>query len=133
MSSLPAVTVVEALGSMPKLIRSSLGERALEKCLSSAGLPYYVSEQEGSYINEASLAMFLDHAARQAGDDLFGLSLFPHLSVEQYGVWGDYVLNAPTLRDALLRAVRILHLRADRDSLALQVGIHTGTESKIFI
>lgn len=67
----------------------------------------------------------MDHAARQAGDDLFGLRLIPHLSVDQYGTWGNYVLEAPTLHDALMRASSIIHLHANKDTLVLRLGPHS--------
>ncbi len=122
MPSLPAMTVGEALGSIPLLIEVSLGERALQKCLASTGLPTDIADKNGSFVTETSIDRFLASAAQQADDDLFGLGLVPHLSVKDYGAWGDYVLQAPTLGQALTRATRIIHLHADQDGLNLRKG-----------
>lgn len=116
----PSVTVAEALGSVPTLISNALGDRTLERCLAEAGLPLDISEKVGFYIPETALNRFLDAAARSAGDDLFGLYLSEHLSVTEYGDWGDYVLEASNLGKALERAVRIIHLHANRDMLEVR-------------
>jgi len=110
---------------MPLLVADALGDRAVQSCLAAAGLPENISEQTGSYIPEAALNRFLDGAARSAGDDLFGLYLGDHLSVEDYGRWGDYVLEAANLIGALQRAVQIIHLHADRDTLEVRQGPST--------
>ncbi len=107
---------------MPSQIANSLGDRVLEKCLTKAGLPGNVSDKLGSYIPEVALNRFLDFAAKSAGDDLFGLHLAHDLSVTDYGVWGDYVLEAANLRAALERAARIIHLHADKDTLEVRQG-----------
>jgi AraC-like DNA-binding protein len=114
------MTMIEALGSMPRFISSQLGERALEHCLGAAGLSSTVVYENGSYIPEIAIDRFLDCAAHLSGDNLFGLSLAPHLSVGDYGAWGDYVLEAPDLISALRRATSIIHLHADNDKLAVQ-------------
>ena len=114
------------------LIANALGNRTLERCLTKAGLPGNICEQVGYYIPEIALNRFLDSAARSAGDDLFGLYLSEHLSVTEYGVWGDYVLEAANLKNALERAVRIIHLHADRDMLELRQGPCTAFLRYIF-
>lgn len=122
MNSLPPITVAEALGSIPTIISNSLGDRVLERCLTHAGLPGSISEKVGFYIPEVAVSRFLEGAARSAGDDIFGLYLAEHLSVREYGTWGDYVLEAPHLLAALERAVQIIHLHADKDALETRQG-----------
>jgi AraC-like DNA-binding protein len=125
MPATPSMTVVEALGSMPRFIGSQLGERALERCLEAAALPSTIVDEIGTYIPAMALDQFLDRAAHLSGDDLFGLSLAQHLSVREYGAWGDYVLEAPDLISALRRATSIIHLHANNDKLAVQGGHQT--------
>ncbi|SDM04887.1 AraC family transcriptional regulator [Aliiruegeria lutimaris] len=125
MTTLRSMTVAEALGSVPDLIASKLGDRVLEKSLSAAGLPEDISFRVGHYIPEVVLNRLLDAAARSAGDDLFGLTFTDHLSIKEYGAWGDYVLEAPNLWAALKRAKSIMYLHANNDRLELRVGATT--------
>ncbi len=125
MTSLPPMTVAEAFGSIPDVIDCALGHTVLRRCLTSAGLPEDISRKIGWYVPEISLNRLLHTAARSAGDDLFGLHLVENLSVKEYGAWGDYVLEAPTLGKALQRAVSIIHLHADNDGLAIRYGATT--------
>ena len=116
------MTISDALGSMPNVIEQTLGERVLEKCLSAASLPSDISAHQGSFIPEIALDACLETAAREAGDAFWGLVLAPHLSVMEYGDWGDYVLQAPDLVSSLKRAINTLYLHASEDRLALLRG-----------
>ncbi len=125
MTSVPSMTVAEALGSAPKVISDLMGDRALERCLRLAGLPEDLSYHVGHYIPEIAMSRFFDAAARSSGDDLFALHFLDNLSVTEYGPWGDYVLEAENLKAALQRAVDIIHLHADNDSLVVRTGSST--------
>lgn len=122
MTSVPSMTVAEALGSAPKVISDLMGDSILERCFRTAGLPESMAFHVGHYIPEIALSRFFDAAARGAGDDLLGLRLAEHLSVTEYGPWGDYVLEAENLGAALQRAVDIMHLHADADTLTVRTG-----------
>lgn len=114
------MTVAEAMGSIPDAVGDLIGERALARCLSEAGLPTGLRDQTVRFVPEIALKRFLQSAARRAGDAFLGATLARSVSVQDYGVWGDYVLEAPTLRSALLRAVSVIHLHADNDTLTLR-------------
>ncbi|MDW4551652.1 AraC family transcriptional regulator ligand-binding domain-containing protein [Defluviimonas sp. D31] len=116
------MTVAEALGSVPDMIVQTLGDRVLQKSLAAAGLPEDISSRVGFYVPEVALNRLLDAAAQSAGDDLFGLTFTGHLSIRDYGAWGDYVLEAPNLWAALKRATTIMYLHANNDRLNICVG-----------
>lgn len=104
------------------MILTLMGDQVLEQCLRLAGLPESLSFHVGHFIPEIAISKFFGAAAHAAGDDLFGLRLADHLSVREYGPWGDYVLEAKNLEAALQRAVSIIHLHANADRLAIQKG-----------
>lgn len=122
MTSLPSMTVVEALGGAPEIVSRLLGPRVLERCLQAAGLPDNPVMDFGNYVPEITINRFFDAAARKAGDDLFGLQFTRSLSVRDYGVWGEYVLQAKDLDAALRRAADVIHLHADKDQLRIRRG-----------
>ncbi|WP_282157533.1 AraC family transcriptional regulator [Shimia thalassica] len=120
MPDTPSMTVAEAMGSIPEVIGERLRTREFARCFSDAGLQSDFHIQTGNYIPEVALDRFLHSAAHRAGDDFLGASLAQSVSVQDYGVWGDYVLEAPTLLSAMSRASSIIHLHADNDTLKLR-------------
>lgn len=114
------MTVAEAMGSIPEAVGSALGPKPLARCFSQAGLSPDVPYEEGNFVPQIAIDRFLHSAARQSGDEFFGANLAASVSVRDYGIWGDYVLEAPTLSSALIRATSVIHLHADNDTLTLQ-------------
>jgi len=122
MSSLsPAMISTKALGAMPAFAVSELGEKKAFHLLSAAGLSdRYLSEKEG-YIPENALCEFVAGVGRELGEDNLGLLFAPFLTVADYGVWGDFVLSAPDLGTALLRAQKLMHLHSSTDRVEFLV------------
>lgn len=100
------------LRGMPQFIEAEIGSRALRLAYSNTGLPRGVMDVENAYIPETALSGFIAEAARAAGDDKLGLRMIPYLSVATYGVWGQYVLEAPTLSASLERFEQVIGLHA---------------------
>ncbi|WP_319546649.1 AraC family transcriptional regulator [Ruegeria conchae] len=119
MTNTPSMTIAEAMGSIPRTVADLLGQGTLDRCFAEAGLPVDLCDLAGSYIPEVAIDRFFQSTARRAGDEFFGATLARSVSVQDYGVWGDYVLQAPTLASALERATSIIHLHADKDTLTL--------------
>ncbi|MCB1499756.1 MAG: AraC family transcriptional regulator ligand-binding domain-containing protein [Bauldia sp.] len=117
MSSAPAMISARALGAMPDFVRSELGERSLAATLDHARLPHHIQDSQDGFILEESIIRFVDFAARRLGEDKLGLLLAPFLSVQEYGVWGDYVLSAPTVGDAMVRSCEAIRYHGSRDLL----------------
>ena len=108
-----------ALGAMPRFIQMEAGTRGLLRALEIAGLPAGIEQDDSRFIPQRSLLQFLDQGARLVGDARIGLVLALHLTPAAYGVWGDYVLSAPTLADAIRRTVRALRWHSSLDELGL--------------
>ncbi len=114
--ALPPMISAKALGAMPQFVYEVAGEKRLAKAMEAAELPYHFIEERSGYISEHSLATFVEEAARSAGHQNIGLLWSPYLIVADYGVWGEYVLSAPTLGNALRRATAVMpfHSTVDR-------------------
>ncbi|MCP4383031.1 MAG: AraC family transcriptional regulator [Hyphomicrobiales bacterium] len=110
----PMITA-KALGAMPQFVLNELGEKALMRSMKETGLPYRFVDERDGYISEQSLASFIRLAGRQLGEEKIGLLWAPYLTVADYGVWGAYVLSAPSLAGALTRAVEVMHLHSAED------------------
>ncbi|NOE32246.1 helix-turn-helix domain-containing protein [Ruegeria sp. HKCCD7318] len=114
--TLPPMISAKALGAMPQFVYEVAGEKRLEKAMEAADLPHHFIEERSGYISEHSLATFVEQAARSAGHQNIGLLWSPYLTVADYGLWGEYVLSAPTLGNALRRATSVMpfHSSVDR-------------------
>ena len=112
-----AMVSARALAAMPSFIEAQAGARGLELASAVAGLPLGIENDESRFITQRSAMVLLDQGARLVGDDRLGLVLAPHLTPNDYGIWGAYVLSAPTLRDALLRAQRALPWHSTQDEV----------------
>lgn len=109
MSNIPAMTTIEALGSIPDFVHKALGERALSRCLEKACLPPSTEDCRREFVPEIAIDKFIDTAAKISGDGLLGIQLSKFLSVREYGLWGQYNTYYPRrrcewqLRELLLR------------------------------
>ena len=109
-----------ALGAMPRFIQMEAGTRALLRAYSVAGLPAGIEQDDSHFVPQRSVMQFLEQGARLVGDRRIGLALAMHLTPAAYGVWGDYVLSAPTLGDAIGRTRRALRWHSSRDELGIE-------------
>jgi AraC-like DNA-binding protein len=78
-------------------------------------------EDQDCYIPHITMTTFVDAVAKFAGEEDFGLLLAPHLSIANYGCWGDYVLAAPTLGAAIERAIATISFHSKGDQLSMTV------------
>lgn len=104
-----------ALGAMPRFIQMEAGARGLLRASAVAGLPAGIEQD----VSQRSVMQSLDQGARLVGDARIGLVPALHLTPAAYGVWGDYVLSAPTLADAIRRTLRALRGHGSRDELGI--------------
>lgn len=104
---------------MPAFIEAQAGARGLELASATAGLPLGIENDDARFITQRSLMAFLDQGARLVGDEFIGLALAQHLTPADYGVWGAYLLSAPTLGDALRRAQRALRWHSGQDEVII--------------
>jgi len=109
-----------ALGAMPQFIQAEAGTAGLLRAHEVAGLPVGAERHERQFITQRSLMSFIDVAARLVGDDRLGLALAPYLTPVDYGMWGRYLLSAPTLGDALERARQSLRWHSTHDTVTVR-------------
>ena len=118
---MPAYPMISAraLGAMPRFIEAEAGPRGLDRASAAASLPIGIESEDAHFISQRSLMIFLDQGARMVGDERLGLDLARHLLPSDYGVWGAYVLSAPTLGGALGRTRRALRWHSSNDGLRI--------------
>lgn len=118
--ALPPMISAKALGAMPQFVFEAAGEKRLVKALAASDLPFRFIEERSGYIQEYSLASFVHEAARSSGQQNIGLLWSPVLTVADYGAWGQYVLTAPTLGNALRRASTVMPFHSSTDRAWLE-------------
>lgn len=118
--ALPPMISAKALGAMPQFVLEVAGERRLAKALVASDLPLHFIEERKGYIPEHSLASFVHEAARSSGQQNIGLLWSPFLTVADYGAWGQYVLSARTLGNALRRASTVMPFHSSTDRAWLE-------------
>jgi AraC-like DNA-binding protein len=129
------------MAGVPALVRHAFGEKVLRHANRAAMLDIELIEDQDCFIPHATMTGFLHEVERRTGEGNLGLLVAPHLSVARYGRWGNYVLAAATLQEALARTISTLgyHSRGDRMTLSIEDGlarasyINAGRESPGYI
>jgi len=116
----PSVISVTALAGISGFVRQNFGDRVLRGANQAAMLDIEAIEDQDCFIPHITMTTFADAIARLSGQSNIGLTLAPHLTIANYGRWGEYVLAAATLGAAVERAIATLgfHTNADRLSVA---------------
>jgi len=120
LGSTPLITIT-ALAGVSEFVRSAYGEKLLRSANQAAMLDIEAIEDQDCFIPHLTVATFADTIAKLSGEPYFTLRLMPHLTMASKGCWADYMLAAPTLGEAIERAIRTIgfHSKGDRMSLAV--------------
>lgn len=118
--SVPVISVT-ALAGVPGFVRQAFGDKLLRQANRAAMLDIEAIEDRDCYIPHVTMSTFAGALARLAGEEYFGLLLAPHLTIASYGCWGEYVLGAATLGDAIRRAGATIGFHSRGDALSLNV------------
>ncbi|MFD3191931.1 AraC family transcriptional regulator [Sedimentitalea sp. HM32M-2] len=110
----------KALGAMPQFTFETCGQKPLERALKRSGLPHRFIERRDGYIPQHALATFIQEVGRSTGEENIGLLWAPHLTVADYGAWGDYVLSSPNLGAALVRTAKAISYHSSADLIEFQ-------------
>jgi AraC-like DNA-binding protein len=123
----PTVLSVAALAGVPALVRQAFGEKVLQQANRAAMLDIELIEDRDCFIPHATMTSFLAEIERRAGEPALGLMAAPHLSLENYGCWGLYVLGGETLGAAMARSLQTIgyHSRGDRIALTVTGDVAT--------
>lgn len=98
-----AMTTVSGWGPLPTLVREMSGGPGLLRVLSCAGLPECTPNSPQSRIPLAKMVEVFGAAAREVGEDAFGLRVGSQTHLEAYGDWAGYCAGARTLGEGLQR------------------------------
>jgi len=120
MTTTPLISNV-AIKGLPQIVRYELGDGALRRANTAAGIDFEAVEDRHVYVPQAAVGKFLHAAARMAGAPDLGLLLTPSRDVAYYGPWSDYLLESETLGSAIERCVRTLGFHSTEDKMALRV------------
>ncbi|MGI9514170.1 MAG: AraC family transcriptional regulator ligand-binding domain-containing protein, partial [Anderseniella sp.] len=99
---IPMVTVSE-LGALPALVREASGGRALRRLLASLGIPTAVLDTPQARIPMEAMIQLFDAAAREVGDDDFGLRVGRGTGLEDFGDWAAYAAGGRDLGAGIRR------------------------------
>lgn len=121
----PPVISATVTTGLSAFVREAFGCKILEYANQATMLDIEMIETLDCFIPQAMVTTFCDTVERCAGEPNFGLILAPNMSLSDYGLWGEYVLAAHTLRAAIDRAVSSLgcHCSGDRMSLSIDGGV----------
>lgn len=104
------------LAGISGLVRDSFGDGILRQAKQAVMLDIEVIEHHECFVPQILVTEFLWEIERRAREVNLGLLAAPHLSVTRFGRWGQYVLAADSLGEALARAASSLscHSTGDR-------------------
>jgi AraC-like DNA-binding protein len=120
LGSTPVISVT-ALAGVPAFVRHAFGDRLLRRANQEALLDIEAIEDQNCFIPHITMTTFADAVAKFSGEEDFGLMLAPHLTIANYGCWGQYVLAAPTLGAAIERAIATFGFHSKGDELSIAV------------
>ena len=121
----PPVISVTTLAGISGLVRHAFGEKILRHAKQAVMLDFELIENHECFVPQALMTDFLWEIERRSGGVNLGLFSAPHLSLTTYGRWGEYVLAADSLGEALTRAASSLgyHSTGDRMTLSVEAGV----------
>jgi AraC-like DNA-binding protein len=120
LDSTPVISVT-ALAGVPAFVRHAFGQRLLTRANRAAMLDIEAIEDQDCFIPHATMTTFAEAVARFSGEENFGLLVAPHLSIANYGCWGQYLLGAPTLGAAIRRGVATIGFHSKGDALSVAI------------
>lgn len=112
---------VAVLTGVPDFVRGAFGERVFRHACQTAMLDFELIDDGGCFIPQRTMTDFDMAVARSAGEEHLGLKLAPHLTIADYGSWGEYLLGARTLGNAIRRAAATMDFHARGDELTLDL------------
>jgi len=110
---------VTALAGVPAFVRQAFGERTLRYANHAAMLDIDAIEDQDCFIPHSILTTYMDEVAKRSGEEHLGLIVVPHISIASKGCWAEYMLEAPTLREAIVRGIATIGFHSRGDVLSL--------------
>lgn len=116
-----SLVCVAALAGIPAFVRDTFGEGLLRRANEAALLDIEAIEDQDCFIPHVTMTMFAEALAKLSGEEFFGLTVAPFLSIANYGCWGEYILGAVTLGEAFQRGVTTIGFHSKGDVLSVVV------------
>jgi AraC-like DNA-binding protein len=104
----PFFTIARGLGPLPGLLEAARGIPALHRVFRAESVPVEVAQNQNSKLPLRSMMGLIERAAREMGDELFGLNLGCAMQPEDFGPAVKYMLAAHDLRALLWRSRRAI-------------------------
>jgi AraC-like DNA-binding protein len=117
----PSFTIARGLGPLPRMLEAARGIPAVERVFRSEGLPLGLAQDQNSKLPLHSLMGLIERAAREVGDDQFGVSLGEAMRPEDFGPVVRYMLAAPDLRTLLWRSMRAVGYQQSGTEFSLEI------------
>ena len=92
-------------GALPDLIEERAGERALHAVFEAVGVPIALRNAPKTPMPLFAMMGLFARGARALDDRTFGLEVGRRMTHRAYGLWIEHCVGAPTLGEALHRAV----------------------------
>ena len=92
------------MGPLPRLLEQARGLLAVERVFRAEGLPLWLAHDQSSNLPVRCLTGLIERAAREIGDDLFGVNLGHAMQPEDFGPVIQCMASATNIGD-LLRAI----------------------------
>ncbi len=99
-----AYTRVSDLGNLPDLVAEAEGPSAVERIFDDQGVALAVLDLPDTPLLFSDCVGLYERASAITGERSFGLNVGSQLGFSSLGPFGQYVVAAPTLKAALLRA-----------------------------
>ncbi|MGQ3673950.1 AraC family transcriptional regulator ligand-binding domain-containing protein [Xanthobacter sp. TB0139] len=123
-----SISLVRAhgFGKLPQRLEQQIGERRTAQIFQQEGLPLALREEPHTPMPLRSMIRLFSRGARALGDRTFGLDVGEEMSHRAYGLWLEYSAGAPTLAEAIQRAMTTswAHMSGPRLSLTAEQGRH---------
>ncbi len=118
MATVPVISS-HVLRGLPGFVRSEMGEQALRRANRAAGFDVELFEDRNCFIPQQAMVDFVDAMGHAAGEPNLGLLLAPTMNVADYGSFGQYMLSADTLGEAIRRSIATLRYHSTYDRLSV--------------
>ncbi len=117
----PPVISATVMAGLSAFVREAYGCNALRRAKQATSLDMEMIETLDCFIPQAMVTTFCAAVERSAGEPNFGLIIAPNMSLSDFGLWGEYILTADTLRAAIVRVASSLDYHCTGDQVRLSV------------
>lgn len=115
------VTTARGMGPLPTVLERLAGTRAVERAFSRASVPVEVIDHVDHIVPMVHMVSVFEHAAREAGDRLFGLRVGMEMQPGAYGNWTRYGAEAETLGQAIGRLRKTILVNQNVGAMVLNM------------